>query len=88
MREEVSGVCELLGFDPLYIANEGKLLCFVAPDDAEKVLATMRANEFGKEASIIGRVVADSPAKVSMKTPIGGIRIVDMLAGEQLPRIC
>ena len=88
LREEVSGVCELLGFDPLYIANEGKLLCFVAPDDAEKVLATMRANEFGRDASIIGTVLADSPAKVFMKTPIGGTRIVDMLTGEQLPRIC
>ncbi len=88
IREEVSGICELLGFDPLYVANEGKLLAFVAPDHAEKVLATMKANEYGKDASIIGKVVADSPAKVFMKTPIGGTRIVDMLTGEQLPRIC
>jgi hydrogenase expression/formation protein HypE len=88
IREEVSGVCELLGFDPLYIANEGKLLAFVAPDHAEKVLATIKDNEYGKDASIIGKVVADSPAKVFMKTPIGGTRIVDMLTGEQLPRIC
>jgi len=88
IREEVSGICELLGFDPLYIANEGKLLAFVAPDHAEKVLATIKANEYGKDASIIGEVVADSPAKVFMKTPIGGTRIVDMLTGEQFPRIC
>jgi hydrogenase expression/formation protein HypE len=88
IREEVSGVCELLGFDPLYIANEGKLLAFVAPDHAEKVLATIKASKYGKDASIIGKVVAESPAKVFMKTPIGGARIVDMLTGEQLPRIC
>ncbi len=88
IREEVSGICELLGFDPLYIGNEGKLLAFVGPDHAEKALDAIKANEYGKDASIIGEVVADSPGKVFMKTTIGGTRIVDMLTGEQLPRIC
>ncbi|MFH1675216.1 MAG: hydrogenase expression/formation protein HypE [Pseudomonadota bacterium] len=88
VREEVAGICELLGFDPLYIANEGKLLAFVGPDHAEKVLEVIKANEYGKDASIIGEVDADSPGKVFMKTTIGGTRIVDMLTGEQLPRIC
>ncbi|MBW2645140.1 MAG: hydrogenase expression/formation protein HypE [Deltaproteobacteria bacterium] len=88
VREEVAGICELLGFDPLYIANEGKLLAFVGPDHAEKVLKIIKANEYGKDASIIGEVDADSPGKVFMKTTIGGTRIVDMLTGEQLPRIC
>ena len=88
IREEVSGICELLGFDPLYIANEGKLLAFVGPDYAEKVLETIKGSEYGKDACIIGEVSADSPGKVFMKTHIGGTRIVDMLTGEQLPRIC
>ncbi|MCK4487740.1 MAG: hydrogenase expression/formation protein HypE [Desulfobacterales bacterium] len=88
IREEVSGICELLGFDPLYVANEGKLLAFVGPDVWEKVLETMKASEYGKDACIIGEVVADSPGKVFMKTRIGSTRIVNMLTGEQLPRIC
>ena len=88
VREEVSGICELLGFDPLYIANEGKLLAFVGPDHAEKVLETIKESKHGKDACIIGEASADSPGKVFMKTHIGGIRIVDMLTGEQLPRIC
>ncbi|OEU49735.1 MAG: hydrogenase expression/formation protein HypE [Desulfobacterales bacterium C00003060] len=88
IRKEVSAICELLGFDPLYIANEGKLIAFVGPDVAEKVLETMKANEYGKDASIIGEVVDDSPGRVFMKTRIGGTRIVGMLTGEQLPRIC
>lgn len=88
IREEVSGICELLGFDPLYIANEGKLLAFVGPDHARKVLETIKGSEYGKDACIIGEASADSPGKVFMKTHIGGTRIVDMLTGEQLPRIC
>ncbi len=88
VRREVSGVCELLGFDPLYVANEGKLLAFVPPDHADKVLATVRQDPFGKEACIIGEVVADNPKKVFMQTRIGGARIIDMLTGEQFPRIC
>jgi hydrogenase expression/formation protein HypE len=88
ISEEVGGACEILGFDPLYVANEGKLLAFVAPTAAENVLASMRLHPFGKNAAIIGEVVADHPGIVIMKTRIGGSRVVDMLSGEQLPRIC
>ena len=88
VKNEVAGMCELLGFDPLYIANEGKLLAFVKPDCAEDVLAATKEDEFGRDACIIGEVVSDYPGKVYMQTRIGGTRIVDMLAGEQLPRIC
>ncbi len=88
IQKEVSGICELLGFDPLYIANEGKLLAFVEPGGVDRVLKRMRANEYGKDACIVGEVVPDNPGKVFMKTRIGGTRIVDMLTGEQLPRIC
>lgn len=85
---EVAGICELLGFDPLYLANEGKLLCFVPADEAEAVLAAIRKDTFGKNACIIGDVVESHPGRVVLETRIGGERIVDMLAGEQLPRIC
>ena len=88
VKDEVAGACELLGFDPLYLANEGKLLAFVAPDHTEDVLAAIKKDEFGKDACIIGEVLADSPGRVVMETKIGGNRIVDMLTGEQLPRIC
>lgn len=88
VKPEVAGLCELLGLDPLYLANEGKLIAFVAPEDAETVLQTMRADRYGREATIIGEVAAEHPGKVLMDTRIGGTRIVDMLAGEQLPRIC
>ncbi len=88
VRPEVSGICELLGLDPLYVANEGKLLAFVPAGGADKVLAAIMADEFGRDACIIGEVTPDSPGKVFMQTRIGGSRIVDMLTGEQLPRIC
>ena len=88
IREEVKGACELLGLDPLYLANEGKLLACIGADDAEKVLNKMLSNEYGKDACVIGEITADNPGKVFMKTTIGGTRIVDMLTGEQLPRIC
>jgi hydrogenase expression/formation protein HypE len=88
VKDEVSGICELLGFDPLYIANEGKLLAFVAATAAEDILAAMRQDRYGSEACIIGEVVGEYPGKVFMKTRIGGTRIIDMLTGEQLPRIC
>jgi hydrogenase expression/formation protein HypE len=88
LKPEVSAVCELLGFDPLYIANEGKLLAFVPAPDVEAVLATMRHDSCGQDACIIGEVVENNPGKVFMQTRIGGSRIVDMLTGEQLPRIC
>jgi hydrogenase expression/formation protein HypE len=88
LKKEVAAACELLGFDPLYLANEGKLLAFVAPQDTEAVLAAIRANPFGKDAAVIGEVVAAHAGQVILETRIGGSRIVDMLAGEQLPRIC
>ena len=88
VSDEVKGACEILGFDPLYVANEGKLLAFTSPTAADKVLAAMRAHPFGKNAVIIGEVVANHPSTVIMKTRIGGSRVVDMLSGEQLPRIC
>ena len=88
VRPEVAGVCELLGFDPLYVANEGKLLAFVPADQAEAVLAVIRQSPYGQQACIIGETVDDHPGRVVMRTRIGGDRIVDMLTGEQLPRIC
>jgi len=88
VRPAVAGVCELLGFDPLYVANEGKLIAIVAPEDADDLLAEIRKDPAGKEACVIGEVVAEPPGRVFMKTRIGGSRIVDMLSGEQLPRIC
>ena len=88
VRPAVAGVCELLGFDPLYVANEGKLLAFVPAGQAETVLAAIRRSPYGREACIIGEVVAGHPGRVVMQTRIGGERIVDMLTGEQLPRIC
>ena len=88
LKDEVAGICELLGFDPLYLANEGKLIAFVGPDYANAVLAAIREDKLGKDASIIGEVTSDNSCKVFMQTRIGGNRIVDMLTGEQLPRIC
>jgi len=88
VKNEIAAICELLGFDPVYIANEGKLLAFVPPEHAEKVLDVIKQNKFGKEACIIGEVVEDNLHKVFMQTRIGGTRMVDMLTGEQLPRIC
>ncbi|MFZ3046644.1 MAG: hydrogenase expression/formation protein HypE [Desulfatirhabdiaceae bacterium] len=88
VRNEVAGLCELLGFDPLYVANEGKLIAFVRPERVKDVLAVVKQNSAGKDACIIGEVIADHPGRVLMQTRIGGVRIVDMLTGEQLPRIC
>jgi hydrogenase expression/formation protein HypE len=88
VRESVLGACEILGLDPLYIANEGKLIAIVGSEDAEKVLDCMRAHSYGREAAIIGSVVSEDRGRVFMKTGVGGTRILDMLAGEQLPRIC
>jgi len=88
VNDEVRGVCELLGLDPLYVANEGKLLAFVGPDNAEAVLDAARKDPYGKQACIIGDVVSEYPGQVFLETSIGGSRIVDMLTGEQLPRIC
>ena len=88
IREEVQGACELLGLDPLYVANEGKLIAIVAPEGAEDIVAAMRAHPLGHEAHIIGTVNASNPGLVTMKTTLGTTRIVDLLAGDQLPRIC
>jgi hydrogenase expression/formation protein HypE len=88
VSEEVRGACEILGFDPLYVANEGKLIAFVSAEAANNVLKVMRAHPLGKNAILIGEVVANHPGTVIMKTRIGGSRVVDMLSGEQLPRIC
>jgi len=88
VREEVRGACEMLGIDPLYVANEGKLVALVHPEDAEAVLERMRHHRYGKNAAIIGEVRADHPGRVVMRTTLGASRIVDMLVGDPLPRIC
>ncbi len=88
MGDEVRGVCEILGLDPLYLANEGKLVAFVPAEQAEAALAAMRARPEGRGAAIVGQAVAARPGTVTMRTLFGGARIVDMLVGEQLPRIC
>lgn len=88
VRAEVSAACELLGLDPLYVANEGKLVAVCAQEDAERLLAAMRAHPQGREAAIIGEVVEDAHHFVQMQTAFGGTRMVDWLSGEQLPRIC
>ena len=88
ISEEVKGACEILGLDPLYVANEGKLLAIVAPDDVNSALQALRSDPSGKDAAVIGEVVDGHPGFVMMKTRVGGTRVVDMLSGEQLPRIC
>ncbi len=88
IRENVKGACELLGLDPLYLANEGKLVAIVPPDFADVLIEAMRGHEAGREAAIIGEVVESPEGVVVMNTSFGGGRIVDLLVGEQLPRIC
>jgi hydrogenase expression/formation protein HypE len=88
IRNEVRGFCEILGLDPLYLANEGKLVAIVPREQADDALAAMRAHPLGREATRIGRVTKGEPGRVTMRTTFGGSRIVDMLVGEQLPRIC
>lgn len=88
VRPAVAAACEMLGFDPLYIANEGKLVAIVAAADAERVVSAMRQTRYGEEAVIIGEVRSTPQARVLLKTTIGSLRVVDMLAGEMLPRIC
>ena len=87
-RDEVRGACEILGFDPLYVANEGKCLAIVAPAATAAVLAAMRAHPLGLDAAEIGEVVAEHAGRVYLRSRVGGLRVVDMLSGEQLPRIC
>jgi hydrogenase expression/formation protein HypE len=88
VKPDVAGICDLLGFDPLYVANEGKLLAFVPRDQVDAVLMVMRRSPYGQDACMIGETVDDHAGRVVMTTRIGGERIVDMLTGEQLPRIC
>lgn len=88
LRREVRAACEMLGLDALYVANEGKLIASVPAQHAQRVLSAMRSHPLGRDAAIIGRVVSDHPGMVVMKSLVGGERVVSMLAGEQLPRIC
>ena len=88
VREDVRGACEILGLDPLYVANEGKFVAFVARDEAEKALTLMRQHPLGEGACVLGEVVAAHPGLVRLRTPLGGTRVVEMMSGEQLPRIC
>jgi hydrogenase expression/formation protein HypE len=92
VREDVQGACEILGFDPLYVANEGRFVAFIAPSDADRALTILRAHRLGAGACAIGNVAMvndrSHPGLVTMKSKIGAIRIIDMLSGEQLPRIC
>jgi hydrogenase expression/formation protein HypE len=88
VRPEVSAACEILGFDPVYVANEGKLIAVVPAEDADRLVATMRSHPLGKDAAIIGKILNERPGIVWMKSVAGGERVVTMLTGEQLPRIC
>jgi hydrogenase expression/formation protein HypE len=88
VHPEVNAACEMLGFDPLYVANEGKLVAIVPKEEAEKVLAVMKSSRYGEGSVVIGEVVAEPKSRVLLKTTLGSTRVVDMLAGEMLPRIC
>lgn len=88
VREEVASACEMLGLDPLYVANEGKLVAAVAPDEADSILERMKKHKYGRDAAIIGEIKEENPGRVVMKTGLGTTRIIDMLVGEPLPRIC
>ncbi|MFI5455106.1 MAG: hydrogenase expression/formation protein HypE [Isosphaerales bacterium] len=88
VRAEVRGACEMLGLDPLYVASEGKLIAVVPPGDAERLVAVMRTHPLGRDAALIGAVVAEHPGMVTMRSLVGGERVVTLLSGEQLPRIC
>jgi hydrogenase expression/formation protein HypE len=87
-KPAVKAACEMLGFDPLYVANEGKLVAFVKAGDADKILDVMKKTKYGADAAILGRVIGVGKSQVRLKTSIGGTRLVDMLPGEMLPRIC
>lgn len=88
VRREVRGACEILGIDPLYVANEGKLIVVASPQSSEGVLSAMRRHEFGTDTRIIGEVTDEPKGLVLLRTAIGGTRVVDMLVGDALPRIC
>ncbi|KAF0154068.1 MAG: hydrogenase expression/formation protein HypE [Syntrophaceae bacterium] len=88
VQESVRGVCEILGFDPLFLANEGKLIVFCPEQDAQAVLQAMQNHQYGQKAAVIGRVSSSASGRVVLKTAIGGERVVDMPTGELVPRIC
>ncbi|RJR47635.1 MAG: hydrogenase expression/formation protein HypE [Desulfobacteraceae bacterium] len=88
VHPEVNAACELMGFDPLYVANEGKLVAVVSAEDADRLVQVMQKNRYAEKASVIGEVTSEHPGKVVMKTTLGTTRIVDMITGELLPRIC
>jgi hydrogenase expression/formation protein HypE len=88
VRESVKGACEILGMDALYVANEGKLVAIVAPETADAIVKRMIEHPLGRDARVIGEIVSDHPGMVLMKTEIGGTRVLDVMFGEQLPRIC
>lgn len=88
VRDEVQGVCDILGFDPLYLANEGKCVAFVPEEEAEAALKAMKSSPYGREARIIGETTAEAPGQVALRTAIGGLRVVDMPLGNLVPRIC
>jgi hydrogenase expression/formation protein HypE len=88
VRPAVAAACELLGFDPLYVANEGKILIIAAPEAATLILETMHSQPYGQDSRIIGHVLAEPQNRVLMRTALGSTRLIDMLAGEMLPRIC
>jgi hydrogenase expression/formation protein HypE len=88
IQEEVKSACEIMGFDPLYVANEGKVIIVADASDADKIVSIMKQHELGKNAAVIGEVISNNAGVVTMKTVIGTTRIVDMISGEQLPRIC
>jgi hydrogenase expression/formation protein HypE len=88
VRDDVRGVCELLGLDPLYVANEGRFAAYVAPQDADRALDILRRHATDSEPAVIGRVTEEPYARVTLESAIGATRILDMLSGEQLPRIC
>jgi hydrogenase expression/formation protein HypE len=88
VEPQVLGACDMLGIDPLYVANEGKFLAIVAPEESEAAIAAMRAHPQGARATVVGEIVPEPPGIVALRTSFGGSRIVDMLVGDPLPRIC
>jgi len=88
VREEVKGLCEILGFDPLFLANEGKVAIFCSPADADQILDTMRNHEYGRDATVIGTVCQRDGGGLVLQTSIGGSRVIDLPMGELVPRIC
>jgi hydrogenase expression/formation protein HypE len=88
VKDAVRGMCEILGFDPLYIANEGKMVIIAAAEDADRILDALKKNRYGKDAAVIGEVTSQHKGRVILKTGLGASRILDMPAGDLLPRIC